>query len=98
LVAAVREALECGRVIREQRAARAVIESRLTALTARERQVMELVVAGKLNKQIAAQLGTAEKTVKVHRGRVMMKMQVRSVAELVAMAATLRGPDTLRLS
>jgi RNA polymerase sigma factor (sigma-70 family) len=52
-------------------------------LTPREREVMELVVAGKLNKQIAAELGASEKTIKVHRGRVMQKMQVFSVAELV---------------
>lgn len=59
------------------------ITTRLERLSARERQVMDLVVLGRLNKQIAAELGIAEKTVKVHRGRVMEKMEVRSVAALV---------------
>ena len=72
---------------RSERAIRRMIESRLEALTPRERQVMELVIQGRLNKQIAAQLGMGEKTVKVHRGRVMSKMNVRSVAELVQLAA-----------
>ena len=66
-----------------------VMPSRRADLTAREREVLNLVVAGKMNKQIAAELGAAEKTVKVHRGRVMTKMQVRSVAELVRLAAQL---------
>ena len=85
LAAAVREALERDRVTRQKHAARAAINARLAALTARERQVFDLVVAGKMNKQIAAQLGAAEKTVKVHRGRVMQKMQANSVADLVHM-------------
>jgi FixJ family two-component response regulator len=59
------------------------------SLTPRERQVLDLVVTGKLNKQIAAQLGAAEKTVKIHRGRVMRKMEAESVAELVRMMHTL---------
>lgn len=59
------------------------IGTRLGRLSAREREVMELVIRGSLNKQIAAELGIAEKTVKVHRARVMDKMEVRSVAELV---------------
>lgn len=59
------------------------IATRLLRLSAREREVMELVILGRLNKQIAAQLGIAEKTVKIHRGRVMEKMEVRSVAALV---------------
>jgi FixJ family two-component response regulator len=66
-------------------AERAVVQGRLDMLTTRERQVLILVVAGKLNKQIAAELGAAEKTVKVHRGRVMKKMQAESVADLVRM-------------
>ncbi|HET9475477.1 MAG TPA: response regulator [Steroidobacteraceae bacterium] len=90
LAAAVREALEKDHAARQKRAARAAIQSRLAALTARERQVFDLVVAGKMNKQIAAQLGAAEKTVKVHRGRVMFKMRVRSVAELVTLATQAR--------
>jgi FixJ family two-component response regulator len=59
------------------------IRNRLEKLTAREREVMSLVVRGFLNKQIAVELGTVEKTIKVHRARVMQKMQVNSVAELV---------------
>ncbi len=90
LAAAVREALERDHVARQKLAARVAIQSRLSALTARERQVFDLVVAGKMNKQIAAQLGAAEKTVKVHRGRVMFKMRVRSVAELVTLATQAR--------
>jgi FixJ family two-component response regulator len=62
------------------------IQSRVEKLTAREREVMSLVVKGWLNKQIASELGTVEKTVKVHRARVMDKMQVDSVAELVRLA------------
>lgn len=65
------------------RDARRDVECRLSALSAREREVMDHVVTGRLNKQIAADLAIAEKTVKVHRGRVMSKMRVRSVAELV---------------
>lgn len=68
------------------RAARAKLQearTRLMRLSAREREVMDHVIAGRLNKQIAIDLGIAEKTVKVHRGRVMKKMEVRSVAQLV---------------
>ncbi len=61
------------------------ILNRLACLTPRERQVLDGVVAGKLNKQIAAELGTVEKTVKVHRGRMMRKMRAQSVADLVRM-------------
>jgi FixJ family two-component response regulator len=85
LVAAIREAFELDRHCREEQAARSNVEARLTALTSREREVLELIVMGKLNKQIAAELGAAEKTIKVHRGRVMAKLQVRSVAELVTL-------------
>ena len=61
----------------------ATIATRLARLSAREREVLDQVLTGRLNKQIAGELGIAEKTVKVHRGRLMAKMQVRSVAELV---------------
>jgi FixJ family two-component response regulator len=65
---------------------RAVINARLTILTPREREVLSHVVAGRLNKQIAADLGTVEKTIKVHRGRMMAKLGVRTVADLVRLA------------
>ena len=77
---------------REERAAeseRAAIEKRLLTLTPRERQVLGLVVRGMLNKQIAGELGASEKTIKVHRGRVMRKMEADSVADLVRMTQTL---------
>lgn len=83
LVAAVQAALEKDRASREGLAERASINFRLATLTPRERDVLSRVVAGKLNKQIAAELGTAEKTVKVHRARMMRKMQFDSLAELV---------------
>jgi FixJ family two-component response regulator len=83
LVAAVLAALEKDRASREGLAERATINLRLSSLTPRERDVLGRVVAGKLNKQIAAELGTAEKTVKVHRARMMRKMQFDSLAELV---------------
>lgn len=87
LSAAVREAFERDHRRREEQAERTAVESRLKALTGREREVLELIVVGKLNKQIAAELGAAEKTIKVHRGRVMAKLNVRSVAELVNLTA-----------
>lgn len=87
LAAAVREAFEKDRRCREEQAQRAEVESRMRALTSREREVLELIVVGKLNKQIAAELGAAEKTIKVHRGRVMAKLNVRSVAELVSLTS-----------
>ena len=95
LVAAIREALERDRQRREDQAIQSDVETRLMALTAREREVLELIVVGKLNKQIAAALGAAEKTIKVHRGRVMAKLQVRSVAELVTLTSrAVRRPDS----
>jgi FixJ family two-component response regulator len=89
LESAIREGLERDRMRRDLRARRASIEARLANLTRREGQVLEHVVAGRLNKQIAAELGLAEKTVKVHRGRMMAKMGVRSVAQLVALVSRL---------
>ena len=87
LIGAVHSALEKDRVHRDARAGRAQVEKRLATLTPREAQVLRCVVAGRLNKQIAADLGAAEKTIKVHRARVMRKMGVGSVAELVQAAA-----------
>jgi FixJ family two-component response regulator len=94
LLGAVRFAIEKDRVAREMRAARAAIEARLATLTPREHDVLELVVAGRLNKQIGAELGTAEKTVKVHRARMMRKMQVDSLADLVRQWTVTRLPST----
>jgi FixJ family two-component response regulator len=93
LLAAVHRALAQSRRARADRAARAEIEQRLDSLTRREREVLELVVTGMLNKQIAAALGAAEKTIKVHRGRVMHKMRAGSVAELVRMTGTVGLPS-----
>jgi FixJ family two-component response regulator len=83
LLAAVRVAIEKHRALRQEQAELLEIRARLATLTPREREVLESVVAGKLNKQIAVQLGTVEQTVKVHRAHVMQKMKVHSVAELV---------------
>jgi len=86
LLQAVRVAIEKDRVQRRRRAEIAEIQRRLDTLTPREREVLEHVIAGQLNKQTAADLGTVEKTIKVHRARVMEKMRVQSVAELVHLA------------
>ena len=83
LLAAVRVAIEKDSALRRERAEISEIHTRLATLTPREREVLEYVVAGKLNKQIAGELGTVEQTVKIHRAHVMQKMKVQSVAELV---------------
>jgi len=85
LVAAVREALLRDAVGRAQHREREDLVRRLASLTPRERQVLDLVATGMLNKQIAAELGAAEKTIKVHRGRIMEKMQVRTATALVGL-------------
>ena len=90
LIAAVELALERNGRLRADDAERADIAARLASLTPRETEVMDLVIEGLLNKQVAAQLGTVEKTVKVHRARVMAKMQVRSVTALVRLVDRLR--------
>jgi len=82
LLTAVRAAFERDTVVRQERAKLSEIRARLDTLTPREREVLELVVSGKLNKQIAGDLGIAEATVKMHRAHVMEKMKVQSVAEL----------------
>jgi FixJ family two-component response regulator len=86
LLPAVREAVAMDRHWRRAREERSAVRARLRSLTPREREVMEHIVNGLLNKQIAAALGTVEQTVKVHRARVMKKMAARSVAELVRLA------------
>jgi FixJ family two-component response regulator len=90
LVAAVRSAVEQDRAAARGRADEAQVRERLATLTPREREVMDLVVTGMLNKQIAAELGASEKTIKVHRGRVMEKMRADSLADLVRLAERTR--------
>ncbi|HMN75843.1 MAG TPA: response regulator [Burkholderiaceae bacterium] len=92
LLDAVAEALAEAERRRGLKQRSADLARHLDALTARERQVLELVLAGRLNKQIAAELGTSEKTVKFHRGNLMHKMGVRSVAELARWVAN-AGPS-----
>ena len=89
LLAAVGQALAKARSEHQERAELAELRQRLATLTPREREVLEHVVSGALNKQIAADLGTAEKTVKVHRARVIEKMRAESLADLVRMAQRL---------
>jgi FixJ family two-component response regulator len=89
LLDAVEQALVRSREVTQQRSEVGELEHRLTLLTPRERQVMQLVVSGMLNKQIAYDLGISQVTVKVHRGQVMQKLSARSLADLVRMAERL---------
>lgn len=95
LLDAVQQALERDRKAREQRAEIAELRSRFDSLTPREREVMALVAAGLLNKQVAGKLGTSEASVKVHRQHVMEKIGADSLAELVRMADKI-GLPTLK--
>jgi FixJ family two-component response regulator len=88
LLQAVELAVERHRAAQAHARELQTIRERLTRLSGREREVMEYVIAGRLNKQIADALGIAEKTIKIHRGRVMQKMEVTSVAELVHLCQT----------
>ncbi len=92
LLPAIRAALQRATDLHSEREELAALHERLGCLTPREREVLGHVIAGKMNKQIAADLGTGEQNIKVHRGRLMRKLGLRSVAELVRLAERLGVP------
>jgi FixJ family two-component response regulator len=94
LLDAVRNGIERDRVRRAEEQAIAELRNRFASLTPREKEVMALLAEGRLNKQIAGQMGTSEMTARVHRNQVMHKMGAQSLADLVRMADKLDGPST----
>jgi FixJ family two-component response regulator len=91
LLSAITNAIERSSIALRREAELRVLQDRYASLTRREREVIALVVRGRLNKQVGSELGISEITVKAHRGRVMQKMEARSLADLVNMTATLRA-------
>ena len=94
LLDAIHQAIASDEQVRRERVERAEVQRRLETLTPREGEVLALVVTGLLNKQIGAELGTSEKTIKVHRARVMEKMQADSLPDLVRIAQTVGIPGS----
>ena len=94
LLDAIQLSLSQDRIRRQREAELAELQTRLESLTSRERELLPLIVSGRSNKEVAAEIGTSEITVKVHRGNLMRKMQAASFAELLRMAADLKIPYT----
>jgi RNA polymerase sigma factor (sigma-70 family) len=94
LLDSVKRAIEQDAQRRRRSADRAVVESRLASLTAREREILDLVIAGRENKAIASQLGLSHKTIEFHRSKILRKMQAAGVIDLVRMTLSLVPPET----